>query len=154
MPFLKRTEREASQAAELEKKVSPVPGNGELPVPQQRVTFQAVFLGLVVSIGGFMFGYVSGQISGFFAMNDYARRFGALQADGTYSFSPARQGSIVSFLCLGCLFGALAVGKLADTLGRRMAISGAAFSCCIGTVIEISSSTSWVQFAMVGPMRN
>lgn len=148
MPFLKRTEREASQAAELEKRTSP-PGNGELgAVSEQRITFLAVFLGLVASIGGFMFGYVSGQISGFFAMDDYARRFGELQADGSHTFSPARQGSIVAFLCLGCLFGALSVGKLADTLGRRLAVSFSAFFCCIGTIIEISSTTHWVQFAI------
>ncbi|KAK6433112.1 hexose transporter hxt5, partial [Oleoguttula sp. CCFEE 5521] len=148
MPFLKRTENDASQAAQLEKKASPTPGNGELPAPTQRITFLAIFLGLVASIGGFMFGYVSGQISGFFAMRDYASRFGAAQADGSYTFSPAVQGSIVSFLCLGALFGSLAAGKLADAIGRRMTISTSAFSCCIGTIIEISSSDHWVQFAI------
>ncbi|OQO14500.1 hypothetical protein B0A48_01378 [Cryoendolithus antarcticus] len=148
MPFLKRTENDASQAAQLEKKASPTPGNGELAPPTQRITFLAIFLGLVASIGGFMFGYVSGQISGFFAMRDYASRFGAAQANETYTFSPAVQGSIVSFLCLGALFGSLAAGKLADLIGRRMTISTSAFSCCIGTIIEISSSDHWVQFAI------
>jgi MFS transporter, SP family, sugar:H+ symporter len=59
MPFLKRREREAQNAAELEKTSSP-------SANEQKVTFMAVYLGLVASIGGFMFGYVSGQISGFF----------------------------------------------------------------------------------------
>lgn len=48
MPFLKRTEREAQNAAELETSAS--------PVVEQRVTFMAIYLGLVASIGGFMFG--------------------------------------------------------------------------------------------------
>lgn len=61
MPFFsKRTEREASVAATIESTT----GNHELPAPAGKVTFTAVFLGLVASIGGFMFGYVSGQISG------------------------------------------------------------------------------------------
>ncbi|KEY68623.1 hypothetical protein S7711_00505 [Stachybotrys chartarum IBT 7711] len=121
-------------------------------VKEQRVTFIACFLGLVASIGGFMFGYVrcarSGQISGFFLMNDYARRFGQAQPDGTFEFSAARQGAIVGFLSIGCLFGALVSGKMADTVGRRLTISCSALFTCVGTIIEISSSRSWVQFAM------
>ncbi|KAK4546412.1 hypothetical protein LTR36_002089 [Oleoguttula mirabilis] len=149
MPFLKRTEREAQNAAELEKTSSPShPGNPELPGDEQKITFLAIYLGLVASIGGFMFGYVSGQISGFFAMDDYARRFGQPQSDGTYTFDAVRQGTITSLLCAGALFGSLIAGNIADTMGRRIAISVSAFSCCIGTIIEISSDTAWYQFAI------
>jgi SP family sugar:H+ symporter-like MFS transporter len=137
MGFLKRSE----QANQLET-------TGPSPVANQKVTFIAVWLGLVASIGGFMFGYVSGQISGFFSMQDYAERFGELQDDGSYDFSAARQGSIVGFLCIGALIGSLIAGKIADTLGRRLSISLSAFFCCIGTIIEISSETVWAQFAV------
>ncbi|KAJ9627784.1 hexose transporter hxt5 [Taxawa tesnikishii (nom. ined.)] len=143
--FSKGTENEAANAATVEK----TPGNGELPDQQEsRVTFLACFLGLVASIGGFMFGYVSGQISGFFAMDDFARRFGELQSDGTYGFSAVRQGTITSLLCAGALIGSLIAGKLADYSGRRLAISMSAFFCCIGTIVEISSQHSWAQFAV------
>ncbi|KAF2216329.1 hypothetical protein CERZMDRAFT_93624 [Cercospora zeae-maydis SCOH1-5] len=142
MPFLKRTEREAQQANQLEKAPSPNAAEG------QKVTFMAVFLGLVASIGGFMFGYVSGQISGFFSMEDYGRRFGTILPDGTIEFSAARQGSITGLLCVGCLFGALIAGKIADTLGRKLSISVSSFFCMIGTVIEISSQSAWYQFAI------
>ncbi|KAI1750722.1 general substrate transporter [Xylaria castorea] len=110
----------------------------------EKVTFMACFMGLVASIGGFMFGYVSGQISGYFNMEDYARRFG--DADG--SFSAAKQGTIVGLLAVGCLIGALVAGKLADTLGRRMAISAFALWACVGNAIEISSEYAWYQFAI------
>ncbi|PPJ51682.1 hypothetical protein CBER1_08748 [Cercospora berteroae] len=142
MPFLKRTEREAQQANQLEKAPSPNVADG------QKVTFMAVFLGLVASIGGFMFGYVSGQISGFFSMEDYGRRFGTILPDGTIEFSAARQGTITGLLCVGCLFGALIAGKIADTLGRKLSISVSSFFCMIGTVIEISSQSAWYQFAL------
>lgn len=95
-----------------------------------------------------MFGYVSGQISGFFEMEDYGRRFGQIAADGTISFSAARQGTITGLLCVGSLFGALIAGKIADTLGRKLSISVSSFFCMIGTVIEISSNTAWYQFAI------
>jgi len=59
MPFLKRREREADEAAQLEKTSSPLAntaraGNNELSASDQKITFIAVFLGLVASIGGFM----------------------------------------------------------------------------------------------------
>jgi MFS transporter, SP family, sugar:H+ symporter len=80
-------------------------------------------------------------------MEDYARRFGVLQPDGSYTFPAVRQGTITALLCAGCMIGSLVAGKIADSLGRRLAISVSAFFCCIGTIIEISSSTQWGQFA-------
>ncbi|KAI1471808.1 general substrate transporter [Daldinia caldariorum] len=115
---------------------------------QQRVTFMAILLGVVASIGGFMFGYVSGQISGFFNMPDFARRFGERQENGEYIFGAARQGTIVGLLPVGCLLGALIAGQLADIIGRRLAISVSALWSCVGIVIEISSETAWAQFAV------
>ncbi|KAI1802719.1 general substrate transporter [Daldinia bambusicola] len=115
---------------------------------QQRVTFMSIFLGIVASIGGFMFGYVSGQISGFFNMDDFARRFGERQENGDYIFGAARQGTIVGLLPVGCLLGALIAGQLADIIGRRLAISLSALWSCVGIVIEISSETVWAQFAV------
>ncbi|KAK7420918.1 hexose transporter hxt5 [Neonectria punicea] len=117
-------------------------------VTHQKVTAIACFLGLVASIGGFMFGYVSGQISGFFLMDDYAQRFGELQSDGSFTFSAARQGTIVGLLCVGCLIGSLISGKMADVIGRRLTISSSALFTCIGTIIEISSDSEWAQFAV------
>ncbi|KAF6805894.1 Hexose transporter 2 [Colletotrichum sojae] len=126
---------------------APTPDSGSDITAEQKVTFAAAFLGLVASIGGFMFGYVSGQISGFFLMQDFMERFGEKQGD-TYVFSAARQGTIVGLLCIGCLVGALTSGKLADTLGRRLTISAFAFWSCVGIVIEISSKDKWYQFAI------
>lgn len=61
--------------------------------PTGRVPAIAVILGAVASIGGFMFGYESGQISGFLAMTDFIDRFGE-----NGNFSAVRQGAIVGLL--------------------------------------------------------
>ena len=61
--------------------------------PKGRVPAIAVILGAVASIGGFMFGYESGQISGFLAMSDFIERFGE-----NGQFSAVRQGAIVGLL--------------------------------------------------------
>jgi len=61
--------------------------------PEGRIPAIAVVLGAVASIGGFMFGYESGQISGFLAMPDFIARFG-----DNGEFSDIRQGTIVGLL--------------------------------------------------------
>ncbi|GAB0136123.1 hypothetical protein EsDP_00004437 [Epichloe bromicola] len=120
----------------------------EAVVAQQKVTFLACFQGGVASLGGFIFGYISGEISGFFLMKDFSQRFGQLQPDGSYGFSAARQGTIVGMVSVGALIGSLIAGKLSDLIGRRLCISAAAFFTCIGTIVEISSSNHWAQFAV------
>ena len=65
----------------------------EVEEPTGRVPAVAVILGAVASIGGFMFGYESGQISGFLAMSDFTERFGE-----NGEFSAVRQGTIVGLL--------------------------------------------------------
>ncbi|CAG9974728.1 unnamed protein product, partial [Clonostachys byssicola] len=124
------------------------PTGNTMSTSGQKVTFLACMLGAVASIGGFIFGYVSGQISGFFLMKDFGQRFGTPEPDGKFSFSAARQGTIVGLLCVGALFGSLASGKMADAFGRRLTISLSAFFTCIGTAIEISSQSSWAQFSV------
>ena len=76
-------------------------------------------------------------------MSDFLERFGE---DG--KFSAARQGTIVGLLCIGTLVGCLTSGWLCDKIGRRYTISSSAFFYIIGVIIEITSSTQWVQFAM------
>jgi MFS transporter, SP family, sugar:H+ symporter len=130
------------------------------PLETPSVTLLAILLGSIASIGGFMFGYESGQISGmslhsrvtrsqsltilgFLQMADFLDRFGE-----NGKFSAARQGTIVGLLCIGTLLGCLFSGWLCDRIGRRYTISSSAFFYIIGVVIEITSSTHWVQFAM------
>jgi SP family sugar:H+ symporter-like MFS transporter len=81
-------------------------------------------------------------------MSDYGQRFGQKHGDGTVYFSATRQGTIVGMLSVGALIGALIAGKMADAIGRRLSISTLAFSTCVGTIIEISSSDHWAQFAV------
>lgn len=80
-------------------------------------------------------------------MEDFARKFGQRNSNaGTYEFSAARQGTIVGLLCIGCLFGSLIAGRIADKLGRRLPISVSAISLCAGTIFKISSEHVWSQF--------
>ena len=68
----------------------------ETPVPW--VTWRSLVLGAFVSIGGIIFGYDTGQISGFLEMKNYKQRYGQRQSNGAYQFSDVRSGLIVSLV--------------------------------------------------------
>jgi len=68
----------------------------------------SIMLALIASMGGFIFGYDTGQISDILLMDDFLERFGTRDADGAYGFSDVRSGLIVGLLSIGTLAGALA----------------------------------------------
>lgn len=68
-------------------------------------------LAVVASMGGFIFGYDTGQISDILLMSDFKLRFAKCSSVGdvdSCAFSTVRAGLIVSLLSIGTLFGALA----------------------------------------------
>jgi SP family sugar:H+ symporter-like MFS transporter len=67
--------------------------------PVKYLTWRSFILGIVVSMGGFIFGYATGQISGFTTMNDFKVRFAERQPNGEYAFSNVRNGLIVGLVC-------------------------------------------------------
>ncbi|EXL97934.1 MFS transporter, SP family, sugar:H+ symporter [Fusarium odoratissimum NRRL 54006] len=138
--FGSKRHEHAGEGQHLERKPS--------PDTDGRITFRACFMGLVASMGGMIFGYSSGQVSGYFMMKDYGERFGVPNGDGTYNFSAARQGTITGLLSIGCLFGSLVAGNLCDSIGRRKTISISALWTCVGTIIEVASQHAWYQHAI------
>ncbi|KAI9810810.1 MAG: hexose transporter hxt1 [Pycnora praestabilis] len=116
--------------------------------PVKFLTRRSFVMGVLVSMGGFIFGYDTGQISGFLTMPDFLQRFGQRGADGTYSFSNVRSGLIVGLLSIGTLAGALFVSPIADKFGRKYSISFWSLMFCVGVVIQISASHVWQQVAV------
>lgn len=67
--------------------------------PLPRVTWASFTMGVLVSMGGFIFGYDTGQISGFLGMEDFQQRFGQFNhSTGLYYFSNVRAGLIVALV--------------------------------------------------------
>lgn len=69
----------------------------DTPVPL--LTWRAVVMAILVSMGGFIFGYDTGQISGYLQMNDFLYNFGQYNAaKGAYEFTNVRSGLITGLV--------------------------------------------------------
>ncbi|KAK7047612.1 hypothetical protein VNI00_006380 [Paramarasmius palmivorus] len=111
----------------------------------------AIMLAILASMGGFIFGYDTGQISDILLMEDFKLRFAQCTTPGdvsTCNFSDVRSGLIVSLLSIGTLFGALFGAPTADFLGRRYAMAVECVLFIIGVIIQITATTVWQQFAV------
>jgi len=103
----------------------------ETPTHARRFVYLAT---AVTALGGMLFGYDSGVISG-----------AILFIKKDFSLSPGLEGIVVSSVLLGSLIGALAGGILADRLGRRrlLIITAAVFG--LGAVgAAVAPSMSWL----------
>ena len=123
-----------------------------LETPYPLVTWRTIVLGSLVSMGGLIFGYDTGQISGFLEMKDFLRRFGELGPDPknlggppTYQFTNVRSGLIVGMLSIGTLVGALIAAPFANRFGRKYSISAWCVVFCVGMIVQISADYNWKQ---------
>ncbi|KAK7995750.1 hypothetical protein PG991_015217 [Apiospora marii] len=118
--------------------------------PLKRLTGRSIAMGALVSMGGLIFGYDTGQISGFLEMPNFLERFGSPQPpNGEFGFSNTRSGLIVGLLSIGTLVGALMAAPIADKIGRRMSICLWTVVVSVGFVIQVAAATAWEQI-MVG----
>jgi SP family sugar:H+ symporter-like MFS transporter len=150
LPFgrASHSDTEGSQS-EKQKYVGPY-DNG--PVP--RVTIHSFIMGVFVSMGGFIFGYDTGQISGFLGMAEFQRRFGQKSSNlvtnpSGYYFSNVRSGLIVALLSIGTLMGALIAGPVADKIGRKWSIFFWCLILHVGLIVQMTSGNhKWYQIVV------
>jgi sugar porter (SP) family MFS transporter len=104
---------------------------------------------VLIFAGGFIFGYDTGQISGFLEMPDFLNRFGQHRPNGTAYFSTVRSGLIVALLSIGTLFGALVAAPIADWIGRKYSIVWWCLIFSVGMIVQMTSTHAWYQ-VMIG----
>ncbi|EQL02086.1 hexose transporter [Ophiocordyceps sinensis CO18] len=108
---------------------------------------EALILGATTSIGGFLFGYDTGQISAMLLFRDFVNRF-AQGPEGQKAWDPITKSLLVSLMSIGCLIGALSGAYTADWWGRRKSMSFGVAVFIVGNVIQITAMNSWVHMMM------
>uniref|UniRef100_A0A060TDA9 ARAD1B23166p n=1 Tax=Blastobotrys adeninivorans TaxID=409370 RepID=A0A060TDA9_BLAAD len=106
------------------------------------VTMLCCFL----AMGGFVFGYDTGTISGYINMPQFLEKFGSQHDDGTYYLSKVRSGLLVGIFSIGAAIGGLSSGRVADTYGRKRGIMVGAAIYIVGNLIQITAVDKWYQY--------
>lgn len=91
---------------------------------------------ILIAVGGFLFGFDTGVISG-----------ALLFVKTDFELNAFQQGSVVSVLLLGAMAGALGSGRIADRIGRKriFGLQGAVF--LLGTAVAAFSTGYWTLLA-------
>lgn len=87
---------------------------------------------LIIAVGGFLFGFDTGVVSG--ALLYIAKDF---------NLSNSEKSSVVSVLLIGAMIGALAAGRISDSLGRKKAITCFGLVFALGTLVAVVSQDYW-----------
>ncbi|KAJ2900775.1 high-affinity glucose transporter ght2 [Zalerion maritima] len=106
---------------------------------------EALILGFLTAMGGFLFGYDTGQISGMLLFDDFVDRFGTeTDADGNTEFKPILKSTLVSLMSIGTLIGALSGAYTADWWGRRKSLSFGVVMFIVGNIVQITAMNHWL----------
>ncbi|KAK9457429.1 general substrate transporter [Dipodascopsis uninucleata] len=97
-------------------------------------------LSLFASLGGFLFGYDQGVISGVLVMPSFERQFPRIGGDGDL------QGWVVSILQLGAFIGAIMNGPIADRISRRYSISLGSALFLVGSTLQAAAVNNAMMF--------
>ena len=98
-----------------------------------RIHRQVVAASIITALGGLLFGYDTGVVSGalLFLKNDFG---------GLSSF---QQELVTSLLLVGAMVGALAAGRVADVVGRRPTILATALIFVVGVLLAAFAPAYW-----------
>lgn len=111
----------------------------EVPAPGLR---KIRLWGFLIAVGGFLFGFDTGVISG-----------ALLFIRSDLQMNSFQQGSVVSVLVLGAMAGALMAGRIADRYGRRQALGMEGVVFLIGTAVAAFSPAPWRTTTTGSPTR-
>ncbi|KAH7067328.1 general substrate transporter [Paraphoma chrysanthemicola] len=98
-------------------------------------------LSAFASLGGFLFGYDQGVVSGVLTMESFAAAFPRISLDSSF------KGWFVSTLLLAAWFGSLVNGPVADRFGRKGSIMIAVVIFTIGSALQAGAINIEMAFA-------
>ena len=101
-------------------------------------------VGAFSAIGGFLFGYHTGVISGVLLMKDFRNMTGNYKSGKTLIDNPDissnfTTGSIVGIVLFGCFIGSLIAGQTSDRFSRKYSIAAFSILFSISVALETAS---------------
>lgn len=97
---------------------------------------KAVGLAVAAAVGGFLFGFDNGAVSG---------ATGFIQ--DRFHLSPGGLGWVTSSIVVGCIIGVVFAGRLSDVVGRKKVMLGTALVFVVGACGEaLAPSSGWLVF--------
>lgn len=110
-----------------------------------------ILLCLVISFGGFIFGWDIGTIGGIINMKSFRNHFGTIynSESNVTEFPDMLTGLIISIFNIGGALGGIFLAKLGDYMGRKLGITLATTVYILGILIQIINDQVWYQF-MIG----
>ncbi|KAL5358145.1 general substrate transporter [Aspergillus floccosus] len=96
------------------------------------------------TLGGLLFGYDQGVVSGVITMESFAARFPRVYTDSGF------KGWFVSTLLLAAWFGSLVYGPVVDRLGRKRSINVAVVIFVVGSALQCAAVTLPMLFVAKG----
>lgn len=90
-----------------------------------------LLIATVTAVGGFLFGFDNGAISG--SVGNLTTRF---------NLSPAGIGWVTSSIIVGCIIGVIISGRLSDAIGRKKVLVGTAIIFIVGAAAEALSPSA------------
>ncbi|KAM0748324.1 MFS monosaccharide transporter [Meredithblackwellia eburnea MCA 4105] len=101
----------------------------------------AILMTCFAAIGGGLYGYDTGYISGVKEMAGFLHYFGEIQANGKLGLSSSRDSLITSILSAGTFFGSLLAYFVGDFMGRRWGIIIYLGIFCLGVALQTAGTT-------------
>ena len=96
----------------------------------------------ICTIGFLLFGYDQGVMSGLITHPNFNSTFPSTRDNSTM------QGLVTALYEIGCLIGAIFILIFGDVIGRKKGIMGGAMIMILGTVVQVTSFGSLVQFVL------
>lgn len=108
-----------------------------------------LLISLLISFGGFLYGWDLGYVGGLLGMSNFKQYFGTYDAsNNTYYFSNAKTGAIVAMFTFGGSFGGIILSDLPNIYGRKIALAAVTGIYIIGNLIQITCvkhKHAWIQ---------
>lgn len=101
------------------------------PAAAARGRRKSIAVAAVAALGGLLFGYDTGVISG-----------ALLFIQRSFELTPAQESTVTAMLLVGAALGAVAGGRVADAIGRRATIAGGAIGFVAGSLWSAAAGSA------------